>query len=190
MTDTTSTDVDLLAPLRGVQFVERDRLQANDYNPNKVNEENLRLLTQSILSNGWTLPIVVRPDYTIIDGFHRWTVAGREPLLTRLGGKVPVVIVNHDGDRGADIYGTITHNRARGSHLLEPMKAIVKELLDAGRSVQEIGRETGMKPEEVFRLADFTREQFLERMINGSDGYNDAKYYVARKRHARAAAKD
>ena len=125
-------DIDLFSPLSSLQWVERDRLKANDYNPNKVSEDNLELLTQSILTNGWTLPIVVRPDYTIIDGFHRWTVAGREPLRSKLNGKVPVVIVDHHGDDNADVYGTITHNRARGTHLLEPMKAIVKRLLDEG----------------------------------------------------------
>lgn len=177
----TEQEADLLAPLRNVEFVDRDRLTANDYNPNKVNEENLRLLVQSILSNGWTMPIVVRPDYTIIDGFHRWTVSGREPLLSRLGGKVPVVVVDH-GDKAGDIYGTITHNRARGTHLLEPMRRIVKELLDAGKSVKEIGRETGMKPEEVFRLAGLSREQFLERMIAGSDDYSTAEYIIRRTR--------
>ena len=57
----------LFAPLRTLRWVQREKLRANDYNPNVVSEENLRLLTQSILSNGWTLPIVVRPDYTIID---------------------------------------------------------------------------------------------------------------------------
>ena len=118
-------DADLLAPLRGVEFIPRGELRPNDYNPNKVNEGNLELLTQSILSNGWTLPIVARPDRTIIDGFHRWTVSGREPLVTRLGGLVPVVTVAHT-DKSGDVYGTITHNRARGTHLLEPMKAIVR----------------------------------------------------------------
>lgn len=177
----TDVETDLLAPLRAVEFVERDRLSANDYNPNKVNEENLRLLVQSILSNGWTMPIVVRPDYTIIDGFHRWTVSGREPLLSRLGGLVPVVKVAHS-DRAGDVFGTITHNRARGTHLLEPMKAIVQTLLDEGKSVAEIGRETGMKPEEVFRLAGLSREQFLERMIAGSDDYSPAEHIVRRTR--------
>ena len=165
---------DLLAPLKGLRFVERTKLRANDYNPNVVNEENLKLLTQSILSNGWTLPIVVRPDFTIIDGFHRWTVSGREPLFTRLRG---VVTVEHE-DRGGDIYGTITHNRARGTHLLDPMKAIVKELLDAGKSTKEIVRETGMKPEEIFRLADFTREDFLKRMTEGATGYSKAERLI------------
>ena len=87
-------NVDVFAPLSSLQWVDRNLLKANDYNPNKVSEENLKLLIQSILVNGWTLPIVCRPDYTIIDGFHRWTVAGREPLKTKLGGKVPVVIVD------------------------------------------------------------------------------------------------
>ena len=86
---------ELHAPLDSLEWVDRDKLKANDYNPNKVSEDNLKLLVQSILTNGWTLPIVVRPDYTIIDGFHRWTVAGREPLKTMLGGKVPVVKVDH-----------------------------------------------------------------------------------------------
>jgi len=172
-------DRDLLAPLRDVRFVPREELKANDYNPNRVNEENLRLLTQSILSNGWTLPIVVRPDFTIIDGFHRWTVSGREPLLTRLGGLVPVVVVHH-ADRAGDVFGTITHNRARGVHLLEPMKRIVRDLLDEGKSIEEIGRETGMRAEEVFRLAGFSREDFLARMTAGADGYSRAQHIFRR----------
>lgn len=136
----------------------------------------MKLLIRSIETNGWTLPIVVRPDYTIIDGFHRWTVAGREPLRTRLGGKVPVVIVDHK-ETADDIYGTITHNRARGTHLLEPMKAIVKRLIDEGKSVAEISKQLGMKPEEVFRLSDFSRDDFLEMMTKNVNGYNKAVIY-------------
>ena len=172
------SEMDLFAPLSSLQWGDRDALHANDYNPNKVSEDNLKLLTQSILTNGWTLPIVVRPDYTIIDGFHRWTVAGREPLHTKLGGKVPVVIVDHHGDDSADVYGTITHNRARGTHLLEPMKAIVKRLLDEGKTVNEIGKQLGMKPEEVFRLSGFTREEFLALMTKGHNTYSRAVVYT------------
>lgn len=167
-------NVDIFAPLNSLQWVDRNLLHANDYNPNKVSEENLKLLVQSIETNGWTLPIVCRPDYTIIDGFHRWTVSGREPLLSKLHGQVPVVIVSHT-DRADDIYGTITHNRARGTHLLEPMKAIVKELLDSGKQIKEISKELGMTPEEVFRLSDFTRDDFLEIMTRGAEGYSRAE---------------
>lgn len=155
---------DVLAPIKKVQIVSRDLLKPNDYNPNKVLEENLELLIQSILTNGWTLPIVIRPDYTIIDGFHRWTVAGREPLKTMLDNKVPVVIVEHDSNE-KNIYGTITHNRARGTHLLEPMEKIVKTLLDSGKSVKEISKQLGMKPEEIFRLSQMDKKEFLKLMI-------------------------
>ncbi len=167
---------DLLSPISNVRIVDRNLLKPNDYNPNVVNERNLELLVQSILTNGWTMPIVVRPDYTIIDGFHRWMVSGREPLLSKLGGKVPIVIVKHK-DEAEDIYGTITHNRARGTHLLGPMKNIIARLLKQGKTIKEISKQLGMSYEEVFRLSDFTREEFLEMMAR-TDGYSKAKYIV------------
>lgn len=167
-------DDKLFAPLASLRWVDRHMLKANDYNPNKVSRENLKLLTQSILINGWTLPIVARPDYTIIDGFHRWMVSGEEPLLSKLGGRVPVVIVEHT-ERADDIYGTVTHNRARGTHLLEPMKAIVKRLIVEGKTIDEIGKQLGMKPEEVFRLSDFSRDDFLTMMTKGTGTYSHAE---------------
>jgi ParB-like chromosome segregation protein Spo0J len=165
----------LTAPLSTLQWVDREKLKANDWNPNKVSRENLDLLVKSILSNGWTLPIVCRPDYTIIDGFHRWTVSGEEPLKTQLKGKVPVVIVKHD-DASGDVYGTVTHNRARGTHLLEPMKNIVKRLIEQGKSIKEIGKELGMKPEEIFRLTDISKEEFLRLMASRAAGYSKELY--------------
>lgn len=168
-------DKKLSSPLSTLQWVDRDRVKPNDYNPNKVSKQNLELLKQSILTNGWTLPIVVRPDFTIIDGFHRWTVAGEEPLKSLLEGKVPVVIVEHK-DKAGNIYGTVTHNRARGTHLLEPMKAIVRELMGEGKSVEEIGKQLGMRPEEIFRLSDFSKEDFLNMMIKPNQGYSKAEF--------------
>ncbi len=168
-------DHKMISPLSTLQWVERSRIKPNDYNPNKVSKQNLELLKQSILANGWTLPIVVRPDMTIIDGFHRWTVAGEEPLFSMLEGRVPVVIVEHK-DKAGNIYGTVTHNRARGTHLLGPMKAIVKELINEGKSINEIGKQLGMRPEEVFRLSDFSKEDFLKMMIKPGQGFSKAEF--------------
>jgi len=177
--------VNLMAPLSTLQWVDRNKLHANDWNPNKVTRENLELLTQSIFSNGWTLPIVCRPDETIIDGFHRWIVSGPEwtyrpegqkkILYELLGGNVPRVIVVH-ADEAGDIYGTVTHNRARGTHLLEPMKNIVRQLISQGKSVKEISKELGMRPEEIFRLSDLTKEHFLKLMASRSEGYSKEIY--------------
>lgn len=52
-------DKKLSSPLSTLQWVDRSRVKPNDYNPNKVSKQNLELLKQSILTNGWTLPIVV-----------------------------------------------------------------------------------------------------------------------------------
>jgi len=167
---------DLLIPIKNVQIVNRELLKPNDWNPNAVTPDMIQLLIQSILTNGWTSPIVARPDYTIIDGYHRWLVSGMEPLISQLSGNVPVVFVAHD-DQSADMYGTITHNRARGTHQLAPMKAIVKTLIDNGKTVDEISKQLGMKSEEVFRLSNFGREEFLELMSRGSE-YSKARAYI------------
>lgn len=184
-------------PLRGLKWVDRKSLKPNDYNPNRVSRQNLELLTTSIFVNGFTLPIVCRPDLTIIDGFHRYTVFGpewryipgftdeeweklgydtsRKTLFERSQGKVPIVTVAQL-DESMYVYGTVTHNRARGTHLLEPMKAIVKKLMEEGKTVQEIGKQLGMKPEEIFRLSDFSKEDFLRMMTKGVSGYSKAAF--------------
>lgn len=184
-------------PLKGMEWVDRNILKPNDYNPNRVSRQNLELLTISIFVNGFTLPLVRRPDNTIIDGFHRYTVFGpewtyipnftdeeweklgydtsRKTLFERAYGQVPVVTVSQL-DESMYIYGTVTHNRARGTHLLEPMKAIVKRLMNQGKTVQEIGKQLGMKPEEVFRLSDFTKEDFLLMLTKGYEGYSKAEF--------------
>lgn len=184
-------------PLEGLEWVDRNALIPNDYNPNRVSRQNLELLTTSIFVNGFTLPIVCRPDRTIIDGFHRYTVFGpewkyvpnftddeweklgydtsRKTLFERAGGQVPIVTVSQL-DESMYVYGTVTHNRARGTHLLEPMKAIVKRLMDEGKTVQEIGKQLGMRPEEVFRLSDFTKEDFLQMLTKGYSGYSKAEF--------------
>lgn len=64
----------------------------------------------------------------------------------------------------------------RGTHLLEPMKAIVKELMGEGKSVEEIGKQLGMRPEEIFRLSDFSKEDFLNMMIKPNQGYSKAEF--------------
>jgi ParB-like chromosome segregation protein Spo0J len=164
---------DLFAPLRNLQIIDRDLVKPNDYNPNKVLEKNLKLLMESILNNGFCFPIVIRPDYTIIDGFHRWLVSGREPLKTMLGNKIPVVIVAH-ANREDDMAGTITFNRARGTHLLEPMENIVKSLIKEGVSVADIGKKLGMSDEEIFRLSKLDRQTFLQMITDRKQTFSKA----------------
>ena len=56
--------------------------------------------------------------------------------------------------------------------------AYLNGLLDEGKTVQEIGHQLGMRPEEVFRLSDFSRGDFLDMMIKGKTTYSKAEMYT------------
>ena len=164
---------DVFYSLKHMLFVDRDKVKPNGYNPNHVLKQNMELLKQSILSNGFCFPIVVRPDYTIIDGFHRWLISGMEPIRTLMGGKIPVVIVNHK-DKIDDVAGTIAFNRARGEHLLDPMENIVQGLLKEGYQTKDIAKKLGMSQEELYRLSNVSREDFLK-LMSKENRYNQAR---------------
>jgi hypothetical protein len=70
--------------------------------------------------------------------------------------------------------GTITFNRARGTHLLEPMENIVKKLLNEGLPIKEISKKIGMSEEEIYRLSKMDRDSFLRIMNSRSQMYNNA----------------
>lgn len=42
-------------------------------------------------------------------------------------------------------------------------------------TVEEIGKQLGMKPEEIFRLSGFTKDEFLNMMTKGHDTYSKAQ---------------
>ena len=144
-------------PVAAVRWLPATQLTANDYNPNHVAPPEMELLKVSILEDGWTQPIVARPDgyhYTIVDGFHRWTLAMTDPEVAALtDGYVPVVFLTSTPD--SQRMSTIRHNRARGAHYVIRMAEIVADLKDRyGLSDAEIERRLGMEPEEIDRLYD------------------------------------
>lgn len=130
----------------------RDELKPNHYNPNAVAPPELELLAISIQEDGWTQPIVMNPNRTIVDGFHRWTVSGQLEVYRLTGGMVPVVEISPQ-DLSSQMMATVRHNRARGIHGVLKMAEIVERMLHDGLQVSEICRRLQMEPEEVFRLA-------------------------------------
>ena len=81
-------------PLDKITWIDRDQLKPNNYNPNKVAPPELKLLKTSIIEDGWTQPIVINPDFTIVDGFHRWTISGHKEIHKLTKGKVPTVMIS------------------------------------------------------------------------------------------------
>lgn len=140
-------------PVDTVKWVHRDTLKPNHYNPNSVAPPELELLAISIQEDGWTQPIVVNPDMTIVDGFHRWTVSGQLDVYRLTGGMVPVVVITPP-DMSSQMMATVRHNRARGIHGVLKMADIVERMLKDGLKVSEICDRLQMEKEEVFRLAN------------------------------------
>lgn len=158
-------------PVDCVLWVRADELHANDYNPNSVAPPEMRLLQLSIMSDGYTQPIVAWPDeagsFEVIDGFHRNRV-GREvgAVRKRVMGRLPIAVINAERTSKEDrIAATIRHNRARGKHKVDAMAEIVLDLARRNWDDAKIAKELGMEPDEVLRLKQITglAELFADR---------------------------
>ena len=142
-------------PCFDVIMVPIDKVQANNYNPNSVSGENMKLLEQSIIANGMCFPVVTiwseeEEKYIIIDGFHRYTIF-KDYLKAK---ELPIVVLKHDISHRMS--ATVQFNRARGVHQVEMMGDLVKALIDQGVSEDDIATQLGMQAEEVYRLKQIT----------------------------------
>ncbi len=144
------------SPVYNVKAVPIEKIHANAYNPNHVANPEMKLLYQSILIDGYTMPIVCyyiaeNDTYEIVDGFHRYrTMLEHKDIYERENGCLPVVVIDKPlSDRMAS---TIRHNRARGSHSIELMTNIVADLVESGMSDAWIMKNIGMDAEELLRL--------------------------------------
>lgn len=142
-------------PVAFVQWVPAELVYANDYNPNSVAPPEMALLEISIMSDGFTQPIVTwktEKGYEVVDGFHRHKV-GKKLGMSHL----PIVVLSTENtSREERIAATIRHNRARGKHAISSMSDIVIELFRLGWNDEKIAKELGMEPDEVLRLKQVT----------------------------------
>lgn len=142
-------------PCMHVVIVDIDKVQANTYNPNAVADNNMDLLLESIMNNGFCFAVVTIYDaeidkYIIIDGFHRYFLC-RDVLEAK---QLPVVVLEHNvAQRMA---ATVQFNRARGVHQVELMGDLVKSLVEQGLNDDAIAQNLGMETEEVYRLKQIT----------------------------------
>ncbi len=148
------------SPVYHVIAVPIEKVIPNTYNPNAVAPPELRLLYDSVKEDGYTMPIVCYHDkeqdrYIIVDGFHRYRIMCEYPdIYEREGGMLPVAVIDKPIDHR--MASTIRHNRARGSHDVDLMSNIVKELHELGRSDAWISKHLGMDADEILRLKQIT----------------------------------
>lgn len=147
-------------PISDVLWVSVDDVEPNDYNPNTVAGQEMKLLHTSIKHDGYTQPIVTIYDeekkkYVIVDGFHRYfTCKNNKDIFDTTQGRVPIVVIKKDiNERMAD---TVRHNRARGQHSVSGMSSMVFSMLDNGWKDEEVCNHLGMEPDELLRLKHIT----------------------------------
>lgn len=101
-----------------VEWKPRAEIEPNTWNPNEMGPDKRRELIFSIVDNGWTQPIVCKPDGTIIDGEQRWHAARDSRVRTNdditpdgiESGYVPVFTIKPD-DTQARV-ATVQHDIA------------------------------------------------------------------------------
>lgn len=151
-----NTKTSFKSPAYNVRPVPIEKIQANSYNPNHVAPPEMKLLYESIKDDGYTMSIVCyhlkdEDKYEIVDGYHRYCVMlNHKDIYKREHGMLPVTVIDKPiQDR---IASTIRHNRARGTHDVDLMVNIVKELKDSGMSDAWIMKNIGMDADELLRL--------------------------------------
>lgn len=148
------------SPVYEVRAVPIEKIKPNSYNPNSVAPPEMKLLYESIREDGYTMPIVcyyVKEDdqYIIVDGFHRYRIMLDYPdIYDRENGLLPVSVIDKTIDRR--MASTIRHNRARGTHNVDLMSNIIRELHEIGRSDAWISKHLGMERDEILRLKQIT----------------------------------
>ena len=148
------------SPVYSVTAVPIEKIEPNTYNPNSIAPPELKLLYDSIKHDGYTMPVVcyyskAKDYYLIVDGFHRYQIMLDYPdIYERERGLLPVSVINKPLDKR--MASTVRHNRARGSHDVDLMSNIVKELHELGRSDEWISKHLGMDKDEILRLKQIT----------------------------------
>ncbi len=172
MTDfvTRSAEVPAFAaadPIANIVWRDPAGLNANDYNPNVVQNAELDLLKLSLMKQGWVQPILIDAGGRIIDGFHRATLCRTDRQLRARYPLIPCAVLPLS--RPEVMLLTIRINRAKGTHAALRMSAIVQELVkEHGMSRASVAAEIGGTVAEVdlllqaslFKAKDLSNHRF------------------------------
>lgn len=108
-----------------IKYTPIDSIKPNIYNPNRQSEFEFELLKKSIKEDGFTQPILIKANGSIVDGEHRWR-ACKELGFT----EIPTVEV--DMSDAQMRIATLRHNRARGSEDMELTAQVLRDLQNLG----------------------------------------------------------
>ncbi len=143
-------------PCANTILVSCELIIANNYNPNFVSKDKMKLLKRSIRDNGFCFPIVtifdeIEEKFVVIDGFHRKSMGDKAWLDLDY---IPLVFIDHDiSDR---MYATVQFNKARGVHQVDLDADVIKALIQQGKTEDEISTHLGIDLETIHRYKQLT----------------------------------
>ena len=138
-----------IEPIDNVKWVDVDTLNPNDYNPNVVLNQEMKLLKFSILKTGWIQPVLISKDGVIIDGYHRyWLSKNDKDIRKKYGGRCPCCTLNlNEAERKLL---TVRINRAKGNHVAVKMHELVTSVIgEHGYPVEQVAESIGATKEEI-----------------------------------------
>jgi len=149
-------------------LVKKELIIANNYNPNNIAPDKMKLLKQSILDNGWCYPIVAIWDdeieqFVIIDGFHRDSMGDINWLNLDY---IPLVVLKHEMTQR--LTATMSFNRARGTHEICREADVIRALIESGMPEEDIAIHLGMEIEAIYRYKSLTGISELFRNVDYS----------------------
>jgi ParB-like chromosome segregation protein Spo0J len=152
-------------PIDNITWMPAEKLNANNYNPNVVFNQELRLLERSLIKTGWFQPILVNINLIIIDGFHRWMLSQEShEIKAKYKGQVPVAKLDIDDSQAMCM--TVRVNRAKGTHVALKMSEIVQKLINEHNlDPKQVADEIGATPDEIallYQASIFKRKNLSE----------------------------
>lgn len=156
-----------------VVWRQRDNVTPNKYNPNVMMEQERALLQISMLEDGWTQPIVVRPTKELVDDTPRWVIVDGEQRWTVSVKPLYPFTVNQVLDRikkraaaGADISQTIVER-------LRFAKTELQAALDQGEIPTLLTLTKGLVPTTILNVIDDAHIQMSTIRHNRARGTMD-----------------
>lgn len=153
-------------------LIEKSKIHPNPWNPNKMTNRQQEAIAESLDEYGQVLPLIVRPhpeipgEYQIIDGEHRFNIAGDLVYCNVL-----------DANDVQSKKLTIVMNETRGSadkiELAQLLADLSKETDDLMKALPYEQSEL----EELIKLADVNWDQFeAEFEQESDDGINQSTF--------------
>lgn len=132
-----------------IDYTPFNSIKPAEWRTNYVLKPDMELLRLSMNESGWLQPILVRAaDMSIIDGTHRWVIAGEKHFQRRHGSEIPVMFFDVD-----EIDAMVMHvrmNRARGEIFAKPFSKLLKKIVLSDKySAEELEDVLIMSPDEV-----------------------------------------